>query len=164
MNEAAKSFAWRVGICLLVSWLSWRTIGAVGLAISAALYGMLLAKPLYELAGELRDRLRAAAWKPVQGQFWAYRGVPVQVIEDDTHRRWIRVADVRKIVGFTASDGALRLTYPDGWRVLGTPAVPHIDDTALLAHLAKENSQAALKFRHWVEREIAFPARRLRGQ
>ena len=31
-----------------------------------------------------------------------------------------------------------------------------------MAHLAKETSADALRFRHWAEREIAFPARRLR--
>nr|MDQ2734992.1 hypothetical protein [Pseudomonadota bacterium] len=68
--------------------------------------------------------------------------------------------DVRAIVGFTASDAALQLTYPDGWRLCGRPVLPHLSDEALPAHLAKERSPTAAKFRQWVEREIVFPARR----
>ena len=45
----------------------------------------------------------------------------------------------------------------------GGPPVPHLSDEALLAHLAKERAPAAAKLRHWVEREIVFPARRRRG-
>ena len=84
------------------------------------------------------------------------------MLEDERHRRWVRAADVRKVVGYTASDGALALSYPEGWRLLGSPPAPHFSDEALLEHLSKETSTDALKFRHWVERDIVFPARRQR--
>ena len=84
------------------------------------------------------------------------------MLEDDDHRRWVRAADVRKVVGLTASYGALALSYPNGWRSLGKPAEPHFSDEALIAHLAKQGAPEALRFRHWAEREIAFPAQRLR--
>jgi hypothetical protein len=158
----AWSFAIRLAVCFAFSYLAWRGAGPIGLGASIALFGLLLAKPLVELASVIRHAIRAQAWKPVEGRYWAYHGQPVQVIEDEDHRRWILADDVRRIVGFTASNGALALTYPNGFRNLGKPALPHFSDEALLTHLAKENSTRALKFRHWVERDIAFPARRLR--
>lgn len=157
-----RTLAWRIPIGALVSWLGWRVNGSLGLVVTVPLWGVLLARPIIDLVGELRHGIRTAAWRPVQGRHFAYHGVPLQVLEDDWHRRWIRAADVRRIVGFTASDGALALSYPDGWRMLGTPPQPHFSDEALLAHLAKESSPQALKFRHWAERDIVFPARRLR--
>jgi hypothetical protein len=129
---------------------------------SFVLLGVLLARPLVELASETRHALRAQAWKPVEGRYWAFHGKPVQVLEDEDHRRWILASDVRSIVGFTASNGALALSYPNGFRSMGSPAAAYFSDEALLAHLAKEKSAKALRFRHWVEKEIAFPARRLR--
>jgi len=162
MSELARSFAWRIALCVACSWLAWRVAGPVAAVTSIALVGLLLAHPLLELLGLLRHGVREVTWRPVQGRHWVYRGTPVQVIEGVDHRRWIRACDVRSIVGFTASDGALRLSYPQGFQNLGEPPVPHFSDDALLLHLAKERSQTALKFRHWVEREIAFPARRLR--
>ena len=155
-------FAIRLGVCCVCAFVAYRAIGAVGLAASAVLFGILLARPLLDLASDLRHGIRAQAWRPVEGRYWAFHGHPVQVIEDIDHRRWILAADVRSIVGFTASDGALALTYPDGFCSFGSPPKPHFSDEALLVHLAKENSAKALKFRHWVEREITFPARRLR--
>ena len=156
------SIAWRVAAGVAASWLGWRLQGTAGLLYGAPVFGFLLARALLDAASALRHALRAAAWRPVQGRHFAYHGVYVRVIEDERHHRWVRAADVRRIVGHTASDGALALTYPDGWRLLGTPAEPHFSDEALLAHLAKEPLPRALKFRHWVEREIAFPARRVR--
>ena len=76
--------------------------------------------------------------------------------------RWVRVADVRRIVGFTSSDGVLALTYPGGHRVMGNPPQPHLSDEALLIHLRKEGSADAHRFMHWAERTITFPARRVR--
>ena len=154
--------AWRVALCLAVSWCVWRIGGLVPMVATAPLYGVLLAKPILDLLSDARHRARALAWRPVEGRYYVFRGTPVQVLEDDAHVRWVRAADVRRIVGFTASDGALALTYPNGWRLLGDPLQAHFSDETLLAHLRKENSPEALRFRHWAERTISYPARQLR--
>ena len=162
MIEVLARIAIRLVPCALCSWLAWRFGGAVIMLATAPLYGIAMARPLLELASELRHHTRAAAWRAVEGRHFVFRGTPVQVLEDAQHRRWVRAADVRRIVGYTASDGALALSYPDGWRALGVPPQPHFSDDALIAHLAKQTAPDALRLRHWVEREIAFPAQRLR--
>lgn len=162
MKAVLATLALRSGLCALVSWLAWRTAGATGFVTSLALWGLALARPLIDLAGELHRTMREAVWGGLEGRHHSFRGVPVQVLEDDDGRCWIRVADVRRIVGFTAGDGALALSYPQGWRLFGRPPQPHLSTEALLAHLGKEAAPVALKFRHWVEREVDFPARRRR--
>jgi hypothetical protein len=162
MNTAAWQLLWRLALCVALSWLAWRQGGAVLLCVSLVIWGMALAKPLLESASALRYALRATAWRREEGRYFAYRGVPVQVIEDDDQHCWVRVADVRRIVGFTASDGALSLTYAADWRMLGHPPQPHLRDEALLKHLKKESSPAALKLGRWVERDVAYPARQRR--
>jgi hypothetical protein len=149
-------------LCAAVSWLAWRQGGAVLLCVSLVVWGMALAKPLLELASDLRQALRASVWRKHEGRYFAFRGTPVQVIEDDEQHRWVRMADVRRIVGFTSGETALSLTYPEDWRVLGSPPEPHLRDEALLLHLQKEASPIALKFSRWIEREVAYPARQLR--
>lgn len=47
---------------------------------------------------------------------------------------------------------------------MGKPEQPYLRDDALIEHLAREGSPAALRFRTWVERTIAFPASRIRTQ
>jgi len=162
MSAILFRIAWRFALCAGVAWLAGRAGGMGAFLGTLPLFGIALARPLIDLASELRHATRAAVWRPLEGRHFAYRGTPVQVLEDDDHRRWVRAADVRAIVGYTASHGALALTYPSGWRTMGHPAEPHFSDEALIAHLMKEGAPEALRFRHWAEREIAFPAQRLR--
>ncbi len=162
MTSVLLSLAWRLLGCVGLGWLAWRWAGVWGLAPVLLLLAVLLPHPLLALASELKQKMREQVWKPVEGHYHAYRGTPIQVITDERHRRWVRVDDVRRVTGFTASTAALSLTYPNGYSLMGRPAVPHLADDALVAHLRTESKPAALKFRHWVEREIAFPAQRER--
>jgi hypothetical protein len=160
--EVVATIVVRLAACALVSWLVWRSFGAVSMVTTLPLFGIALARPLLDLASALRHAMNRAHWRDVEGRHYAYRGRMVRVVEDDAHSRWIRLADVRAIVGLTATDGALAITYPDCLARIGRPPEPHLRDEALLAHLEKERSPEALRLRHWVEREIVFPARRER--
>jgi len=156
----ALSFAVRIFICLVVSWIGWRMGGPYGLGSSLALYGVLLAHPLVELAGELRGKLREEAFRPVQGKFWSYKGRRLTVIEDEQCVRWIKALDVARIIGATLNHAALEQNHPQGYRRF--EGLPHFSDETLLLFLAKQTSPEAIRFRNWVEKDIAFPARRLR--
>lgn len=127
-----------------------------------ALAGIVLARPLMDLAIAIYQAMRSANWRELEGRHYAFKGRMVHVIADADYQRWVRLADIRAIVGFTASDAALQVTYPNGWRMLGKPALPHLSDEALLAHIAKERTPEAARLRLWIEREIVFPARRER--
>jgi len=162
MLRIITSIGLRLAACGLVAWGAWRLLGETGLAVSAPVFGIALAKPLIELAGALRDAMKRSHLRDVEGRHYAFRGHRVQVIEDADRRRWVRLADVRAVVGFTATDGALAISYPGGVRRLGRPAELHVGEEALLAHLRKERSPEAQRLRRWVEREIVFPARRQR--
>jgi hypothetical protein len=148
--------------CALLFWWIWRTFGLATAMPVVALVGIVIARPLIELAEAIGRQMHHAHWRDVEGRHYAYRGREVAVVEDDDHRRWLRLADVRAIVGFTASDGALAVSYPDAVQPLGRPPAPYVRDDALLSHLAKERSSEAVGLRRWVEREVAFPARRER--
>jgi len=162
VNTAIARIAWRLAICVAVSWSVWRIGGLVPMVCTAPLFGVLLARPVLDLMSDMRHQTRALVWRPLEGRHYVVRGTPVQVLEDDQCVRWVRVADVRRVVGFTSSDGVLALTYPNAWRLMGNPPQPHIGDEALLVHLRREGTADAGRFMHWAERTITFPARRLR--
>ena len=153
----------RGGACAALAW-GLRQLGfpLVVLLGIGALAGIVLARPLMDLAIEIYQVMRRANWRELEGRHYAFKGRTVHVIQDADHQRWVRVADIRAIVGFTASDAALQVTYPNGWRMLGRPPLPHLSDEALLVHIGKERSPEALRLRLWIEREIVFPARRER--
>ena len=164
MTEALTTIAIRLALCAAATWLVWWLGFDTGVLFMAGLFGIALAKPLLDLAIAIHHLFRQAVWRDVQGHHFAFKGRPVRVIDDADHRRWIRLADIRAIAGFTASDAALQITYPSGWKLLGRPAEPYLCDEALLVHLAKERSPMNLRLRHWVEREVSFPARRRRDR
>ena len=153
----------RGGACAALAWgLRHLGLPLVVLLGIGALAGILLARPLIDLAIEIYQAMRRANWREVEGRHYAFKGRTVHVVQDADYQRWVRLADIRAIAGFTASDAALQVTYPTGWRRLGRPPLPHLSDEALLAHIAKERSPEAMRLRLWVEREIVFPARRER--
>ena len=162
MIAIVASIVARSAVCALVFWWIWRTFGLASAMPVAALFGVALAAPLVDLAGAVRRQMHHAHWRDVEGRHYAFRGREVAVVEDEERRRWLRLGDVRAIVGFTASDGALAASYRDCLRPFGRPPQPYVRDDALLEHLAKERSPEAARLRGWVEREIAFPARRER--
>jgi hypothetical protein len=162
MSRTLASIALRLAGCVFVSWCAWRWLGEVGMVTTLPLFGVALAKPLIELASEIRHAIKRAHWRELEGHHYAFRGHPVKVVTDADRRRWVRLADVRAIAGFTASDGALAITYPNGVRRLGRPAEIHVSEEALLVHLQKERAPDTVRLCGWVEREIVIPARRER--
>ena len=162
MGATIWRITWRGALCVGVSWAVWRVLGPAAMVCSLPLFGIALARPLVDLASDLRHGARWLVWRPEEGRYYAFHGQQVRVIEDVENVRWVRAADVRRIVGYTASDGALALTYPNGWTQFGSPPEPYFSDEALLTHLRKESTAEAGRFALWAERTIAFPARRLR--
>ena len=163
MIDPLLAIALRGGACSALAWgLHLLGFHIAVLLLIGALAGILLARPLIDLAIGSYQAMRRANWRELEGRHYAFKGRTVHVIQDADYQRWVRVADIRAIVGFTASDAALQVTYPAGWRMLGRPPLPHLSDEALLVHIAKERSPEAVRLRLWIEREIVFPARRER--
>ena len=162
MIPLLRSIALRLVLCGGATWGVWRLGFGGGTVFMAGLFGVALARPLLELASEVRHQMRRANWRELEGRHYVFRGVPIKVTEDADRQRWVRLADVRKAIGFTAGDAALQVAYPAGFQRIGRGAQAHLGDEALLAHLAKERSPEAIRLRLWVEREIVFPARRER--
>jgi hypothetical protein len=65
-------------------------------------------------------------------------------------------------VGQLASDEALATLFPSGHQRLGHSQKGYLRDDALVTHLANATTPQAIKFKNWVERNVAFPARRIR--
>ena len=152
----------QIALCIGIYGLVGYYLGRMAVVWTSPLFAAAIARPLMSLASKIRHKLRAYVWMPVHGLHYSFRDVTIRVVEDDDRCRWVNLADVRKIVGVTASDGALATTYPDKVKAMGKPAQVHMRDDALVAHLGKVNQPTALRLRTWVERNIAFPGRRVR--
>ncbi len=152
----------QIALCLGIFALIGYRFGPFGIVWTSPLLAAAIARPLMALASDIRGAARAHVWLPVHGQHYVFKDVTIHVVEDDDHFRWICLADVRKVTGVTAGDGALAVAYPGRLTAIGKPPLAHLRDDALIAHLSKETNPAALRLRTWAERNIAFPGRRIR--
>jgi hypothetical protein len=152
----------RLLFCAAVAYVLWRLLGAVGLVVSAPLFGVLLARPLLELVAELRHSARQLAYSELEGRHFEHRGFSLSIVEDERHHRWVRVSDVRKVISTFPREAVLRQQFPEGLRDDAAARGPMIHADALLAYLARSTEPGSVRFRNWLEREVVFPAARIR--
>jgi hypothetical protein len=152
----------QIALCFAVyGLLVWRMGPAVAVW-SSPLLAAAIARPVLSLIADVHHGVRSHIWLPVHGQHYVFKGVTIRVEEDEDHARWICLADARKVVATIASERALAITFTTRLKGMGQPAQPHLRDDALIEHLGKESNPVALRFRTWIERDIAFPGRRIR--
>ena len=162
MKPLLLKIAFRLSLCLAVIYGAWSVFGMVGAVFCLPLFGAALISPVYDLVGEWVRLTRWLALRDVQGHYFAYKGMPLRVFEDDAQVRWLRVSDLQKILGSKRSEQSVEAAFPTALRRIGFPPATYLHCDALDAYLGKATAPRTARFRHWVEREIAFPARRLR--
>ncbi len=152
----------QIALCVGAYALVGYYFGVFAVVFTAPVFATAVKRPLFALLANFRSYVRKQVWLPVHGQHYVFHDVTIHVVEDDEHYRWVSLPDVQKVVGVTATERALAQVYPGRVKAMGKPARPHIRDDALVSHLGKENLATALRFRTWLERNIAFPGRTVR--
>ena len=162
------TIAIRLAACSGVAWLAWRWHGASGLVFSAPLFGVALAKPIVDAISAWLRVTRRLAYCDLEGRHYVHRGAPVDIVEDAEHVRWLRTADVRRIIDALPDDAVLARLYPTGVRAEAAaraalaPPGARISAEALADYLRKSTQPRSLRFARWLERDVAYGARRLR--
>lgn len=154
----------QIVLCVAAHALVGYYFGVFAFLFATPLFAAIIARSIFALVANYRRRVLEHVWFPVHGHYYVFKGTPIHVLEDHERCRWLSLVDVQKVVGVTAGERALALAYPGQLKMLGEPAHMHIRDEALISHLSKENAATALRFRTWVERNIAFPGRAGRSQ
>ena len=138
---------------------------------TAGPYAAMLSYPLYALVSwpliersllALIDGIRHTALQDVQGSFYSYQGLPIKVIEDENHCRWVPTSVIRKIANLSVTDHLFSKLYPSGWQLIGDEG--HLRDDALVLYLSTASSQEAVRFKNWVQKNIVFPAQKTRAR
>ncbi len=152
----------RSAACVLATYVVWRWLGAIAFPICAPLFGIALARPLIDLLSLSHSALREKAFAPVSGRHFEFRGLFVDIAEDADHYRWIRIADVRKVIEHLPRDLSLRRQFPDGCAEDPESHQLRIQAEALLQYLAHSTHPDSLRFRLWLERDVILPAQNMR--
>lgn len=156
----------RAGACAALSAAVAWLFGPVPAMTTAAVWGLALARPLYELVGEAVHATRAAALADVEGRHFAHAGFPIEVIEDD-EARWLRAAQVQRVLADPAEESAFARRFgPTGSRA-GARGRWYVRDEALVDYLQRSSRAMDARrngLRLFVEREVIGPHRRARDR
>lgn len=165
-GNSMADLIWRslgaVAICAGFYLLTKRLLGPIVWLLLAVLIGIAFSRILIDATAEFSWWIRRLSLEPLAGIHYKFQTFTVHVVEDDDHCRWIATEEVRKIAGQLASDQALAKIFPSGHQHLGKDKKGYLRDDALIAHLANATTPQAIKFKNWAERNVAFPARKIR--
>lgn len=150
--------ALRFAIAAAVMVLAWHLLGPTGLVLTAVVVAGLIARPLMDLFADSARGIKAMALKDVQGIYYAYRGTPIGVWEDDEGHRWLRLAAVRLALPALPRDAVLQRLLPSGLADPGDGKglCARADD--LLHSLARAEQPEAVRFKNWVHKEVYLPS------
>ena len=153
----ALSLAVGVALCAAVLYGFWRWQGALGLVYAAPVTAV-LARPLVDLVTGFPRLATRLALRRYEGRHYAFRERRMDIHIDDDAVCWVRTDDARKIVALPA-DAVLSRLLPHACREGGDPLAWRITTDGLAEVLAKSSDAEVTKFRDWLERDVARPAR-----
>jgi hypothetical protein len=162
MKQWLISVSIRLAFCILVTYVGFLGSGPLALPFCAAIYGVVLIKPLFELIGAAFYAAKSAALHDLQGHYFTHRGIRLDVLEHADTFRWICTANVRKVLPGFPSDATLLKMYPSDVIPPSAESGARIKAERLHEMLMKSQNAEGIQFRNWLLREIIHPANRAR--
>ena len=151
----------RVAIGAAFTWFAYDTADAYGLVFSAPVWGLLLARPLFELGETLTQSIKQSAWEETGIERHSFGGDPVRVTHIDGFV-WIVDTDLLAILGEKPSEQSRRRAHPARYARLPGNRLWGYSEDAVLSLLASSRHRDAHKLRLYLERQVFLPARRKR--
>jgi hypothetical protein len=154
------NIAFAAAVSASVLYVAYEIFGARGLAVGMPVLA-LLARPLVDIVGGFPRFAARMAMRRYDGRYFEFRGRAMDIHIDADARCWVSTADVRKIVALPI-DEVLRRLAPLDCRQLGDPPTWRITTGGLAQALAGSTNAEVGKFCHWLEVDVARPARNRR--
>jgi hypothetical protein len=164
MSSLFENVFVRLLACCLLGYLAWRQGGLIGLLMTAPLFGAALARPILDLFASWTRATKQLVFADINGRHFAFRGVSIDIAEDDQHVRWISVADIRKVIDGFPKDAVLLNQYPDACMRDNQLRGLRIEASVLLGYMQRTTSESSKRFKLWLEREVVLPAERIRAR
>lgn len=156
----AVNLALVAALCAAVLAGAWHLWGAFGLVYTMPVLA-LVAMPLVEILAGLPRLARRIALRKVAGRYFEFRGRAMDIHIDADARCWVSTPDARKIAALPV-DAVLNRVAPLECGRLGDPLCWRITTEGLAQVLARSSDPDVTKFCHWLEVDVARPARNRR--
>lgn len=135
----------------------WWAFGPFGLVMAAPVVALLGVKVVMQAASGGFRAAKALALGDVDGRYYAFRGRPIAVVEDIDGWRWLRAADLRRLLPGLPADRVLVRIEPQ--RAAPAPdGALHLRSDAVLQWLSRAQADDAVRLKVWVDREVHFPS------
>jgi hypothetical protein len=164
MSSDRLDAVYRIVFAAGALWVGWWLGGPIGLVLVASLAGWLIAPVLYDGAAFGFRTARWLALHPLQGNYYAYRGNAIEVLEDDEGFRWLRVSDVRRTLRDLPKDATLQHIEPERTEFDEAGKRLAMRSDALLQWVGKAHTAENIRFKVWVERAIHNPSLAVRRE
>lgn len=157
------SLALRSVVCTAVSAPIAYWMGPAVALPTAALWGVLLAKPLFDVSASLVQQVRARSYAGVEGVYYQHAGRRVEVIEDDD-ARWLRASTVQQLLGDRAREAVFAHRFGPGGSRCEDRQRWFVRDEALIDYLEDSDSIDPRRnaLRLFVLRDVLNPHRHRR--
>lgn len=106
------------------------------------------------------ERLRAFAWRDLEGRHHEFRHIPIGIVEGDGAERWLRLDHVRRVVPDLPVFASLRHRHPRGLRRDDDGGVERIEARTLRQELTQAQALRTRRFLIWLDRVVIDPAER----
>lgn len=136
----------------------WWLGGPFGVLMTGPLAGWLMAPVVFDSLAIGYRSTRWLALHQLQGNYYAYRGSAIEVLEGDDGFRWLLVRDVRHTLRAFPKDATLRLMEPERTEFDETGKRLAVRADALLHWLSKAHTDENIRFKVWVERTVHNPS------
>lgn len=150
--------AFRAAIALAVLYGLWHGFGPFGLVFGMPVLGIFAFPLVHVVAGYPRFVSRLAMRK-VEGRYFAYRGMSLDIAIDERAVCWVSTADLRKLVPDLPTEAVLVRMHAGQLKECGDPRQWRITIHALSLFLARSTDADNTRFATWLERDVARPAR-----
>ena len=152
------NLALAVVVAVAVLYGLWRLFGAFGLACGMPVLA-LFARPLIDMVAGYPRFVSRLVMRKVEGRYFEYRNMSLDIVTDDVAACWISTADVRKVVPGLPAEPVLSRLYPGQVKESGDPRQWRIGVQALTQFLAKSTDPDMTRFANWLDKDVARPAR-----
>lgn len=147
-------------LCLVIGLILYKVGGRFLLLSVAVLCLLAFLRPLINFLTEADYFSTRPALPPIEGMYFVYQGQPLDITQDPSFCRWLRLSDLRKVLTNLPEAAFFAQNYPKLTR--NPSAACRIEVTALLDYLKQAADNDTIRFRNWLLREVARPAKRAR--
>ena len=152
------NIAFGSAVSLAVLYGLWHWFGPFGLVFGMPVLAV-FAFPLVDIVWGYPRFVSRLVMRRVEGRYFAYRGMSLDIAIDEQAVCWVSTADVRKLVPALPGEPVLARLYSGQVKESGEPRQWRITIQALTLFLSRSTDADLTKFGSWLERDVAQPAR-----